>query len=213
MTADASAPTRVTVALDVRNPFSYLALGPSFELARALDAEFDWLPLRDKPLSPPTEPGADDDRSIRHRRHRANMLAREIAVYAESQGVTVLEPYRAGSADAANLGWLWIRAHAPEELQAFLAETFRAYWSMELDVSDPQAVAKLVASHGGAADAFLAWSASEGPAALETAIGELAEAGVYATPAYLVGDELFLGRQHLPMIRWLLEGRPGAGPI
>ena len=28
-----------------------------------------------------------------------------------------------------------------------------------------------------------------------------------------VDGEYFVGRQHLPMIRWILEGRQGAGPI
>jgi hypothetical protein len=29
----------------------------------------------------------------------------------------------------------------------------------------------------------------------------------------VVGDEYFIGRQHLAMIRWLLADRPGRGPI
>ena len=28
-----------------------------------------------------------------------------------------------------------------------------------------------------------------------------------------VGDEIFIGRQHLPMIGWILDGRVGPGPI
>lgn len=41
----------------------------------------------------------------------------------------------------------------------------------------------------------------------------LREMGVFDVPAYLVEDDLFLGRQHLPMIRWLLTGRRGPAPI
>ena len=41
----------------------------------------------------------------------------------------------------------------------------------------------------------------------------LAEAGVGGVPAYLTCGEVFLGRQHLPMIRWLLEGEKGPVPI
>ena len=41
----------------------------------------------------------------------------------------------------------------------------------------------------------------------------LSEAGVFQTPAYLLGDEVFIGRQHLPLIRWRLEGERGPGPI
>ena len=44
----------------------------------------------------------------------------------------------------------------------------------------------------------------EGPRELRRVAAALREAGVQLTPAYLVGDELFVGRQHLPMIRWIL---------
>ncbi|MDX1384518.1 MAG: hypothetical protein R3190_12780, partial [Thermoanaerobaculia bacterium] len=43
--------------------------------------------------------------------------------------------------------------------------------------------------------------------------GELRDAGVIRAPAFLVEDELFIGRAHLPMIRWLLTGRSGPVPI
>jgi hypothetical protein len=41
----------------------------------------------------------------------------------------------------------------------------------------------------------------------------LRDRGVSGVPCYLVEDEVFLGRQHLPMIRWILGGRRGPGPI
>ena len=33
------------------------------------------------------------------------------------------------------------------------------------------------------------------------------EAGVVEAPAYLVGDEVFIGRAHLPMIEWIYQAR------
>jgi 2-hydroxychromene-2-carboxylate isomerase len=204
---------KLTVALDVRDPFSYLALGPAIELGRELGVEINWLPFRGPSLNPPSAPGVADDRGIRHRRHRAHMIAREIAVYAQAQGLTLKEPYRDAPADAGNLAWLWMRAHATERLETFLAETFRQYWGLELDASDPDAVAKIVHSCGADGQRFLQWASAEGAAALECVVTELAEAGVYSTPAYLTRDEVFLGRQHLPMIRWLLECQKGPVPI
>ncbi len=41
----------------------------------------------------------------------------------------------------------------------------------------------------------------------------LSLAGVLDTPAYLVDGDIFLGRAHLPMVRWILTGRTGASPI
>ena len=42
----------------------------------------------------------------------------------------------------------------------------------------------------------------------------IAERGLNAgSPAYFVDDEFFWGGQHLDMIRWILAGREGRGPI
>ncbi len=39
------------------------------------------------------------------------------------------------------------------------------------------------------------------------------EAGIFDVPSYLIDGEIFLGRQHLPMIRWLLSDRRGQPPV
>ena len=71
----------------------------------------------------------------------------------------------------------------------------------------------IVESHGGDGAAFRAWAESRGPDALASIAAELRDFGVYQSPAYVLNGEVFYGRQHLPMIRWILEGRSGPGPI
>ena len=71
----------------------------------------------------------------------------------------------------------------------------------------------LAAAQGADADAFLAWSEAEGPGVLARLEETIRGRGVFGVPAFLIDDEVFLGRQHLPMIRWILHGRQGPGPI
>ena len=123
------------------------------------------------------------------------------------------EYYRSGSADAANLGWLWVRSRHPEKLQSYLLELFRSYWSLELDPSSGEQVAALIRSIDGDDRSFVDWSKTEGPKAAAAIAQEITERGLFQVPAYIVEDEVFYGRQHLPMIRWILEGRSGPGPI
>ena len=115
---------RLRIALDVRHPFSYLALGPALALADELGTGCDLLPIETQSLREPPAAGASDDRGIRHRRKRAAMIAREIAVYAEAQGLDIREPYRAGSSSAVALAWVWLREQHPSQLPAFLREAF-----------------------------------------------------------------------------------------
>lgn len=205
--------SRLSVMLDVRHPLAYMALPATIALAESLSLEVNWLPLRAPPLHPPSRPARDDDRGARHRRLRAQAIAREIETYAEARGLVIREYYRSGASDAADLGWLWMRDRHPQQLQRYLTELFRAYWSVELDPADRDGVAGLVASSGGDRSGFLAWSAQEGRAAAAALAEELGSRGLYQVPAYAVDGEVFYGRAHLPMIRWILAGRSGAIPI
>jgi 2-hydroxychromene-2-carboxylate isomerase len=204
---------RLTVVLDIRYPQAYLAFHPAAALARSLGIGVDWLPLPVATLKPPSTPAADDDRSVRHRRRRARMIATEVGTYANVQGLVLRDYYRDGGAEAANLGWLWMRKRHAQQLEAYLSEAFRAYWAVEFDLASESQVASLIDSSGGDGRAFLSWSAAEGPAVAAALFDELHERGVFAVPSYRVDEEIFLGRQHLPMIRWILEGRTGQVPI
>jgi len=199
----------LSVLLDLRSPHAHLALHPAAALGSELGIEINWLPLRVPPLHPPSQPGPDDDRGIRHRRYRAQAIAREIDTYARVQGLEIREPYRAPDPSAFELGWLWLRERRPEDLVRYLGAAFRGYWALELDPSSESQIAAIV----GDADEFGDWCRSAGPAAAEALAGELRGRGIFAVPGYLVGGEFFHGRQHLPMIRWILEGRRGPGPI
>ena len=204
---------RLTVVLDIRYPQAYLALHPVAALADSLGIEVDWLPLSVSTLKPPSIPGVDDDRGVRHLRHRAQQIAAEIDTYSNIQGLVLRDIYRNADAEAANLGWLFMRDRHAQRLEDYLSEAFRAYWSLELDPASESQVAALIESLVGDGAEFRSWSVAEGSAMGHALVDELHARGVFAVPSYLVEDEIFLGRQHLPMIRWILEGRNGAIPI
>lgn len=204
---------RLSVLLDLRHPACYLALGPALALTRELGLEINWLPLSVPPLRPPSRPAPDDDRGVRHRRHRARAIAREIEIYGRAQGLVLRELYRDADPSAFVLGWLWLREQRVDVLPDFLVEAFRAYWSLELEPSSRPAIAASIESIGGDRAGFEAWCRDDGPAVAARLATELRERGLSGVPGYLVDGEFFLGRQHLPMIRWILGGRQGPGPI
>ena len=204
----------LVVALDLRNPYSHLALGPTLELARSGEARIDWRPFEEAhlPRPPGPEPEARD-RGARHRRYRAQYRVREIQTYAATQGIVLREPQRAAPTPGAHLAWLWLRAEHPERLPDFLLALFRGYGALELDVADAGALAALLTRVGADAGRFAAWARDEGDAALEAHQRALREAGVFQTPTYLLEGEPFVGRQHLPLLRWRLAGGRGPVPI
>ncbi len=203
----------LTVVLDVRHPFSYLALEPAIAFGAKHGLEINWLPIRSKPLKAPTTPGPDDDRSILHRRNRAQMIAREIETYASAAGLTIRDYYRDPDPSALHLGLLYARSVGNSVATSFLRESFRGYWAGELAPDDVEAIAKIVVTSGGDSDAFEIWCEAEGPALDAQIAADLNARGVTVAPGYLVQGEFFHGRQHLPMIEWILGGREGPVPI
>ncbi|MEM9174587.1 MAG: DsbA family protein [Myxococcota bacterium] len=211
--ADRIDEAELTVLTDVRQPFAYLALGPTIALARRRGLALNWLPCSVSPLKPPPPESEGDERSVAHRRNRARMIAREIETYAAAQGLEIEACYRAGGWSALERALLFVRAFARPELEAFLTSTFAAYWAVELDPEDVSAVAEFVGRHGADAAVFAAWAAEDGVTVAREVAESLRARGMSGAPAYHVAGEYFQGRQHLPMIEWLLDGRPGRGPI
>ncbi|MCY3818192.1 MAG: hypothetical protein OXH52_02340 [Gammaproteobacteria bacterium] len=193
----------LAVVLDIKDPHSYLAKDPTYALADELGVDIDWLPFVSRPLR---RPGSGTDRGSRHRRFRAACQERSIARYAGARGLSVRDIYRAPDSSLAGMGMLAARAHSEEALRDYLDRTFRQYWEEGLDIEDADAISGLLSGAGVA----------EFDPDVEQ-FGKLQEclalAGVFDTPAYLVGGDIFLGRAHLPMIRWILTGRTGPPPI
>lgn len=200
----------LSVCVDVTHPHTYLALGPVEALAAELAIGVDWLPFPAAGLKPPP---TGDDRGSRHRRLRAEYQASEIARYAEAQGLRIREPFRDVDGTAACVGHLWLRRQAPELLPGFLRRLSQGLWTGDLDVADPAVVAGAIAALGEDAAGYLTFAAGSGPGELAALRQALVAAGVFAVPSLVVEDEVFLGRAHLPMVRWRLGGREGPAPI
>jgi 2-hydroxychromene-2-carboxylate isomerase len=201
----------LSVCVDVKHPLAYLAFGPVQALAETLAVAVDWLPFPTEPMKPP--PPAADDRGTRHRRTRARYLEADIERYAAAQGIVIRDLYRATDSTLASLGLLWIRSHAPARSADYLQRVFTGYWTEQLDVEDRGALGTVLAQLGLDSRAFADFARGSGPAELAAQRERLVAAGVFTVPSLVVEDEVFVGRAHLPMARWLLTGRSGPPPI
>ena len=194
----------LAVVLDVKDPHSYLAKDPTYALADDLGVDIDWLPFVSRPLRRPASVG--EDRGSRHRRFRAAYIERAIARYASVRGITIRNIYRAPDSSLAGMGMLAARGHSEAALRSYLDQAFRQYWEDDLDIEDADIISGLLSAAGVVDFDF-------DTARFEALQESLALAGVFETPAYLVDGEIFLGRAHLPMIRWILSNRAGLPPI
>ncbi len=208
----------LTVVIDFAQPESYLAVAPTRELARDLGLRIDWRPTTVPAPRAPDAPRAGDDRGTRHRRFRAQNRELDLAHYAGSQGLTLGNVYRTSDSRVAGLGLLWLQRHAPAAVPEYLDSVFAGHWRETLDEtlepsisnSNVAAIRRVLASvTSGGGDFDLESLRPE----YDRLQDELRAAGVVGAPGYLHDGEFFLGRQHLPMIRWRLLGKSGPPPI
>jgi 2-hydroxychromene-2-carboxylate isomerase len=205
----------LVVAIDFKQPQSYLAIGPTTKLAAALGLEIDWQPMTARPLQDPPEETVSDDRGARHRRFRARYFERDLHRYAEAQGLVLGDLHRWPDSSVAGMGLLWAKKHAARAgdasiVDAYVHRVFDGYWGGGLALDDAGAIRAVLDTVAGAAADF-------DPASLraeyESVLEHWRAAGLVEAPAYVLGEEIFIGRAHLPMIEWLITGKAGPPPV
>ena len=89
-------------------------------------------------------------------------------------------------------------AQALSVFDAYVAQVFADMWERGLKMDDPQVMRQALADGGLPVEELLAASASDEIKARLVANTEAAvEAGVFGAPSFLVGSELFFGKDRL----------------
>ena len=203
----------VTLCVDFKNPQSYFAKDPSYELADELGLHIDWQPLLVPAMTRPKPEADNEDRGTQHRRRRAEYYEKDLKRYAGVRGLTLDNVYRNPDSTTAGVGLLWVKRFSEDIIRAYIDGVFDRYWCDVLNIESPLAIGSLLDEIGADGAGFIDYAAGEGVSQLQSRQAALRGAGVFNVPGYVVQGEIFFGRQHLPMIRWLLSGRAGNGPI
>ncbi|HXW83251.1 MAG TPA: DsbA family protein [Candidatus Binataceae bacterium] len=193
----------LTVAIDFNSPQSYLAIAPTCALSDQLGIEIDWQPMITTRFEPP--PGSGNDRGTRHRRIRAAYLERDVARYAAARGVVIGGLDRHKDSTHSALGLLWVKRQDPDQARTYVERVFEREGRGELNIGSEPAVRALLGELGIQTSGFESYAKGEGREQLAQVQADLQTRGAYESPAYLVNDDVYLGRQHLPMVRALLS--------
>lgn len=181
----------LTVYIDFKSPQAYLAIAPTLALSERLPLNIAWRPFRTVERDVP-KLGKEETVGESHRRVRASSQRALAAKYASHQGINLKFPETPGSTDLA----LAVLADCEGDPFRYIQAAFAAYWERHADLNDPQIVRQIIAdsgvTHAGDLNA-----ASE---SLETALQAAEDAGIVGAPAYVIDEQIFVGREHLPWI-------------
>ena len=193
--------TEPTVYIDFKNPKSYLAVAPTRALERELGVGLRWRGLNLSAQRTP-DPAADETTSQRHFRARTEYNQMEIERTAARAHLGL------GSGDKvsrdldttlASVGLLWAERCGCAE--SYVDQVFAGLWQGALDVTSAEVLGELLSTLGASDFAdYLPAGRDEQREIQETA----EQQGIIGVPGYHIGEHVFVGREHLPLLRSLL---------
>ena len=213
-----AAPAPLTVYIDFKSPYAFVAMQPTYELAESLGIAIDWRPLT---LDIPSFAGSAKldraDRVLESERSSAQWTWVKYAYhdarrYARLRGWTLRGTTKIWDTTLAGMGLVFAKGQGDAVTRRYIEITFERFWKRELDVEDLAVVESVLREAGAGVRGFRESTENE---AREKYLAEqvaIFEAGIFGVPGYVVEGEYYWGREHLPRIRWILEGRRGRAP-
>lgn len=185
----------LTVFIDFNSPASYLAFEPTVQLAERFQIEVRWRPFRTVlqpiPLKVPNEtPGQS------HRRVRAIARQQTHIHYAKLKGIDLSFPDSPGKTDLA----LGVLAQFSTNPETFIRLAFQAYWQDKEHLNDVDTVDRIIKRSENEELVHT----SQAQSSLDEALKVAEERGVIDAPTYIIQNNVFVGREHLPWIEDIL---------
>jgi 2-hydroxychromene-2-carboxylate isomerase len=203
----------ITLYIDYKSPYAYLAKDPAFALERDFGVRIDWLPYV---LNIPDFLGSarlDDQGNVVEENRTAHQWRRVKYSYmdcrrqARKRGLTIRGTTKIWDTVLAACGMLWAKRQGDAVFRAYHDLTSERFWKRELDIEDIAVVTAVLAEAGADTSGFAAYAAAEGPAEVNRIRLDAEAAGVFGTPTFVIDGELFWGSEHLPDIREMLARR------
>lgn len=206
------------VYIDFKSPYAYLAVAPTRELERELGLQLDWRPfVLDIPSYLGSARLGRGGEVVEHNRSAEQWSGVKYAYYdcrryARLRGLTIRGTEKIWDTHLVATAMLWARHRGFDAVHRFIDAVYPPFWVRELDVESEDVIAQVLDTVGLDGAAFLDWARAEGLAQNKQLQQEAFAAGVYGVPTYVVGGERYFGREHLPRVRWQLQGGEGPAP-
>ncbi|MCR9277206.1 MAG: DsbA family protein [Pseudomonadaceae bacterium] len=212
------------VYIDYKSPYAYLAIGPTYHLLDELAIEADWRPLTLDIVSYAGSAKTDGKGQVLKSERSPKQWQsvkyayRDCKRYARARGLELLGTTKIWDSSLAGIGLLWCKQYGQQVTRRYTELTYQRFWIRELDIEDASVVSAVVNEAGAPVEGFADFLMGDGRAQHDALQEPLLDCDIYGVPTFVIpasGDapaEVFFGREHLPMVRWLLTGQPGPAP-
>lgn len=191
------------LAIDFNSLASFLAYAPSVALANETGVPLKILPYQTTARRVIKNHPSEEAQS--HFENRDKYVTMDVERYIRVNGLDVKR--KSSEIDSSLASKALIVANDREVGAAVAGALFAGLWNGSLDSRDPEAITLVAHQHGvkGEVD-FDSIDLNQSRTILQ-------DVGVFTVPTYVWGGEVFHGREHIPMIRWLITDRNSEVPI
>ncbi|EAQ97350.1 DsbA family protein [Congregibacter litoralis] len=206
------------VYIDFKSPYAYLAVEPTRQLEQALGLQFDWRPfVLDIPSYLGSARLGKSGEVVEAQRSPEQWSGVKYAYYdcrryGSLYGLRIRGTEKIWDTNLVSAAMLWTRSLSFEATARFINRVYPPFWVRDLDLEREDVIKEVLDDCELDGQAFLRWAHDEGLAMNADFQHAAFAAGIYGVPSYVVDGECYFGREHLPRVRWHLEGRRGDAP-
>jgi len=198
--------------IDFKSPYAYLAIEPSRKFAKKHNLVINWLPYI---IDIPKYLGSakvdsknkiiENDRND-HQWRRVRYSYMDCRRYANTRDLTILGPQKIWNTKLISILMLWIKIHHTKLLDKFINLIYKKFWKRNLDLENHDVIINIIKELGIKNNNFIEWKNNSGEKKLKNIINNAHKHGVFGVPSYIYNNELFWGREQLPMIEARITG-------
>lgn len=199
---------------------SWLSIAPTKKLVEETGIAIEWQPLLGSLgnlVNTNLKQGEEDPlAAYKARRAKARSMAaiREQARMCEMLGISADQGKRKIDPLYLSLGlnWLGQQQAITDQYFQFVELAFAKTFEQESDVESVEGVEHVIGEVGVVTRGFAEFTVNNSKTLPENQ-DEILQNGVLNAPAFVLDGEIFHGREHLPLINWMLKGRSGTPPV
>jgi len=209
---------KLTVYIDFKSPYAYIATQPCIELEKKLDLQFDWRPLT---LDIPSFLGSaklDKKGKVSKSSRSVDQWVwvkhayKDARRYAALNNLTLRGTEKIWDSSLASIGLMWAKKHSHQILINYINAVYEPFWRRDLDIENIHVIEEKLKQAGADTVGFSEYLQGEGREAHAQFQEDIFEARIFGVPSFVIEGEIFFGREHLPRIEWILRGRRGEAP-
>ena len=219
----------LTVYIDFKSPYAFLAIEPTRTMLKKLGLVADWRPfVLDIGSYLGTAKLAKDGKVAAQSRSKEQWSGVKYAYfdcrrYANLADLTIRGTEKIWNTDLPAIGMWWIKLHeglaaqnqADGMLQRYLDAIYLPFWRREFDAEDPEAVLKTLDQIGAPTAGFKAFAEGAGKSYNDAVQQQTFDWGVYGVPTYVLPEypdaagraSQFFGRESICLVS------PGCLPV